>query len=223
MHVVVDVRSTEQTDEWAGTALDAGADGVFLISHARDEAALVDALLALRAARPEASLGAMLIGRTPAEALAVLAAAGAAAAADALWTDSAGSDPGDAEVRGAAFAERREAAGWRGLHFGGVAFKHQPDVDPADLAALTAAAARHVDVVTTSGRGTGQAVDAAKLATMRAALGAHPLALASGVTPENAHQVRDHVQHVLVSTGTAAPDGSPDPVRVRSLRAALAG
>ena len=40
-------------------------------------------------------------------------------------------------------------------------------------------------MITTSGSGTGIAADVAKIHTMKKAIGSHPLAIASGITPEN--------------------------------------
>lgn len=68
------------------------------------------------------------------------------------------------------------------LLFAGVAFKGQRQ--PVDLES-TCKLAKRFDVVTTSGLGTGIAADPAKIRRMRAALGDHPLALASGVTADN--------------------------------------
>lgn len=218
LYAVVDVIAPEQALDWTDVALSAGMDGVFLISHARDDGTLSACIRGVRTAFPSAFLGANVIGRSPADSLEVLGEFGLVALVDALWTDSAGRDPSDARARGDAFARVRSALGWQGLHFGGVAFKYQPEVASSELSALTIAAARHVDVVTTSGAGTGQAIDVDKLRTMRAALDSHPLALASGVTAENAADVRDTIQHVLVSTGIKGPDGRFDPVRIAGLR-----
>jgi hypothetical protein len=221
LHAVIDVTSAAQAAEWAGVAFGSDLDGVFLISHARDDAELVSGVRAVRAAFPWGFLGVNVIGRGPADSLRLLDDSGVVEEVDALWTDSAGADLEDVDVRAEAFRLAKEATAWKGVHFGGVAFKYQPDVDPAALAALAARAAAYVDVVTTSGAGTGQAIDRAKLATFSAALGQHPLALASGVTPENVHEVRDHVKHILVSTGIKGDDGTFDPTRIEALRRAV--
>jgi len=57
-----------------------------------------------------------------------------------------------------------------------------------------------MDVVTTSGVATGQAADVDKIATFRAAMGDTPLALASGITPENAMDYED-IDCFMVATG----------------------
>ena len=220
LHAVIDVSSAPRPAEWAEVALENGIDGIFLISHARDDAELVAALQAVRAAWPWAFLGVNVIGRDPAESLSTLEQHGVVDDVDALWTDSAGFDPADVERRAIAFARVKDATAWTGTHFGGVAFKYQPEVDASNLAALTTSAAEHVDVVTTSGPGTGAAVDAGKLDTMVVALDGRPLALASGVTAENVTDVRRHVHHILVSTGIKGEDGRFDPHRIAALRSA---
>ena len=58
-----------------------------------------------------------------------------------------------------------------------------------------------MDVVTTSGVATGRAADRAKIAAFRRGCGDAPLALASGVTPDNAGDYAADVDAMLVATG----------------------
>ena len=62
-------------------------------------------------------------------------------------------------------------------------------------------AARYMDVVTTSGPGTGHAASPDKISVMKHALGDHPLAIASGITPENVSDYLDIADCFLVATG----------------------
>ena len=104
----------------------------------------------------------------------------------------------------------------RHLFFCAVAFKGQPhEPDPA----CAARRARSFGMIpTTSGSGTGVAADPIAVAALRAALGpTDPLALASGVTPDNAHEFLPFVSHVLVSTGISSSFYEFDPARVRAL------
>ena len=75
-----------------------------------------------------------------------------------------------------------------------------------------------MDVVCTSGIATGVEADDSKIATFRAALGDTPLALASGMTPENAARYRD-VDAFMVATGINYDDNfyDIDPARLRRL------
>jgi hypothetical protein len=86
------------------------------------------------------------------------------------------------------------------LLFAAVAFKGQaPDPLFPDSARLAA----HFGLIpTTSGIGTGVAPDLEKLHLLRRTLHpADPLAVASGITPENISLFAPHLTHVLVATG----------------------
>jgi predicted TIM-barrel enzyme len=75
-----------------------------------------------------------------------------------------------------------------------------------------------MDVVTTSGPATGMEADDRKIGTFRNATGDAPLALASGVTPENAGRYAE-ADAFLVATGINH-DGNfydIDPARLRRL------
>ena len=109
--------------------------------------------------------------------------------------------------------------------FASVAFKYQPaDPDPGE------AARRALELgmlPTTSGDATGHAPDPAKLERIRAIIGppsAHaPLALASGVSPENAAALAPHLTDVLVSTGVSSDFHTFAPDRLARLVAVLRG
>ena len=103
--------------------------------------------------------------------------------------------------------------------FGGVAFKYGPDetLTGEPLQALAASAARFVDVVTTSGPGTGHAAELAKIVTMREAIGDHPLAVASGTTVENVGQFLPLVDAFLVATGVSRSFDELDAAMVAAL------
>ena len=116
-----------------------------------------------------------------------------------------------------AIAAIRAASGWRGLYFGGVAFKKQRPVDPTLHAHSAHIARPFMDVVTTSGAATGQATDVTKIKNFRRGLGSAPMAIASGITPDNAADV----DCFLVATGINAPGDfyNIDPARLAALLA----
>ena len=58
-----------------------------------------------------------------------------------------------------------------------------------------------MDVVTTSGPGTGWSASVEKIGAMKEALGDFPLAIASGVTPENVTDYLGIADCFLVATG----------------------
>jgi len=115
--------------------------------------------------------------------------------------------------------QERQRRGWTGLYFGGVAFKYQRPVE--DIARAADLASRYMDVVTTSGPGTGHAASVDKIAAMKQALGARPLAIASGITPQNVATFMPHADCFLVATGISTSFEELDPARVRALMEAV--
>ncbi len=101
----------------------------------------------------------------------------------------------------------REASNWKGLYFGGVAFKYQREVNNLEKAAQIAT--KYMDVITTSGKGTGSAPDIEKIKRMKSAVGNFPLAIASGISPDNVHSFKETADCFIVSTSLLAP-GSED-------------
>src|SRR4051812_9199505 len=149
-----------------------------------------DALLAIHEAVADAHpgwwVGVNCLGMTPERVFAAVSPKVAG-----VWADNARIDEGREDQP---YAERvsavRQARAPGCLYFGGVAFKYQRPVE--DLEAACRVAARHMDVVTTSGPGTGHAADLEKIRRMKRTLGDVPLAIASGITPEN---VGDYLPH----------------------------
>jgi predicted TIM-barrel enzyme len=127
----------------------------------------------------------------------------------------------DDQVDAEQIARIRAESGWTGLYFGGVAFKKQRPVAAAMHARSARLAAPFMDVVTTSGIATGQEADLDKIATFRTALGGTPMALASGITPENAVHYCGQVDCFLVATGINLPGDfyNIDPARLEALLA----
>ena len=80
-------------------------------------------------------------------------------------------------------------------------------------------AAKFMDVVTTSGSATGVAANVKKISDIREGCGDVAMALASGVTPENASQYATLVDAFLVATGISPPGDfyNLDPVRLAAL------
>jgi predicted TIM-barrel enzyme len=61
-----------------------------------------------------------------------------------------------------------------------------------------------MEVVTTSGPGTGKAASPDKIRTMKQALGDFPLAIASGITPDNIDDYLPNADCFLVATGVSS-------------------
>lgn len=187
----------------AEVAMGNGADGIFLINqggmHAHEVASVAGKLREDVAFVGLNRLGDM--GDT------VMAAGDVASLnLDAVWSDRCDMPSG--------------GRAW--LFFGGVAFKYQPEVGDVGLAAFEAVR-DGVDVVTTSGPATGSPPTVEKVAAMRAAIGDHALAVASGITPENVEPFLAHVDAFLVASGVEQSFGVFDPARVRALAQAVHG
>jgi predicted TIM-barrel enzyme len=133
-----------------------------------------------------------------------------------VWADDAGIDERTREQPEAdLIATARRESGWQGLFFGGVAFKYQRRVEDLETAVRTATG--FMDVVTTSGSGTGIAANREKIEAMKRALGGFPLAIASGVTPENVGDYLDVADCFLVATGVSRSFTELDPKKLHSL------
>ena len=76
-----------------------------------------------------------------------------------------------------------------------------------------------MDVITSSGPGTGYAASVEKAKALRSGAGAHPLALASGVSPENVDGFLPYVDAFLVASEieTESYSGVLLPDRTREL------
>lgn len=125
-----------------------------------------------------------------------------------IWSDRA--DP------------QTDRRGWSGLYFGGFSFKYQSEVRPEDEEReIRRARAHGVDVVTTSGPGTGEPADLDKVRRMKEILGDEPLAIASGITPDNVRQYTPHADVFLVATGVEQEFGVFDPDKLRRVADAI--
>jgi hypothetical protein len=209
---VLHVVGAEQAARNVGIAHDAGVDGVFLISHGRvtdDELLRIHHEVA--SAFPEFWLGVNCLSWTPED---TFARVGDRVAG--VWVDDAGIDENREDQPAARrILDAQARAGWKGLYFGGVAFKYQRPVKEHALAARRAAP--FMDVVTTSGPGSAQAASPDKVRAMKAGAGQAPLAIASGISPENVGDYLDHADCFLVATGISYTFEELDPGRLLDL------
>jgi predicted TIM-barrel enzyme len=74
-----------------------------------------------------------------------------------------------------------------------------------------------MDIVTTSGSGTGQSAHVDKIRSMKRAIDPFPLAVASGITPENVPQYLPISDCFLVATSISLSWSELDPERVATL------
>ena len=208
---VIHVEDEEQALRETGVAREAGVDGVFLINHAVSSEELLAVHESVTREFPGWWIGVNCLDLSPNETFEAISDKVAG-----VWVDNAAIDE---RVPEQPAAERtlaaRQRRGWCGLYFGGVAFKYQRNVD--DLAQAAQVAARFMDVVTTSGPGTGRSASVEKIAQMKAALGKFPLAIASGITPENVSDYLPHADCFLVATGISRSWTEFNPAKVRAL------
>lgn len=184
-----------QAMENAAIAVDAGVDGIFLISMDGQDERLEAPARAIKATWPSLKVGINYLQSSAQNAIARNIEAGL----DMTWADDAGlhSVRPNALLSSAIVAELSREPTHQ--FFGGVAFKYMaPEPNPGH----TAVAAQLLGILpTTSGAGTGIAADPEKLKVMHRALAGGPLAIASGITPDNVLEYSPYVTHILVASG----------------------
>ena len=191
-----------------------GLKGVFLIDQIMHEDDILELVRELRELYPRLWVGVNLLAHSPAEALVTALRGGNSI--DGLWSDNAGVDERKVEqLEAQELVAVRQRLGWGGLYFGGVAFKYQRQV--VDLGRAASLARPYMDVVCTSGPGTGLVADVEKVRELRGGLDGHALALASGITSQNVHDYLPYAQAFLVGTGIEASIGVLDPKKIESL------
>jgi len=210
---VIHYDSVQQALDNAAIVVACGCPGVFLISMDGRDDELDQAIMAVKYRFPELKVGGNYLSLRPLAALKRCLEM----EIHATWADKPGVTSASVTDE-AREISRLLAANPGHQFFGSVAFKYQA-AEPNPAGAAVAAANLGM-VATTSGAATGKAADVEKLATMKAALGGAPLALASGVSPENAHLFVPHTDYFLVSTHiTASTD--PDMLSETKLRALM--
>ena len=213
-HVVLPVIHVENLGQAlanAEIARRAGCDGVFLIDHFIASQDLLEIARGVLDKFPGWWVGVNCLGMNPEDVVAKIDPD-----ISGIWSDNAGIDEyGGTQPAAEKFLQARDARQWNGLYFGGVAFKYQRQVTELERAARIAA--QFIDVVTTSGPGTGMSASREKIAAMKRGLGEAPLAIASGITPENVSDYVDLATCFLVATGISRNFTDLDPERVKAL------
>jgi predicted TIM-barrel enzyme len=185
--------SNELTVKNAELAFKYGCDGVFVISHTGDDEEVVDVANLLKRLFPDKFIGINLL-RTSFQ-MAVRNALNFNL--DAVWTDFPGVSGEGIDVTTASMDRGNVQC------FASVAFKYQPH-EPNPGKACTNVKSLNM-IPTTSGPGTGEPPSRDKIQLMRNALGVgYPLAIASGITPENIHEFKDLATHILIATGISS-------------------
>lgn len=202
---VIHVLDSEQAVRNVRIVKHRGAPGLLLINHDISVSDFLPVIGAVRRRFPALWMGVNFLGVTGLEAFPVLGELQRSGVpVDAYWADDARIDemqPADRQAEAAAIAEVRRRSGWAGLYLGGTCFKKQREVAPAHFETAARIATSWMDVVTTSGVATGRAPELSKVETFRRGVGEAPLALASGITPENARHFARDVDCFIIGTG----------------------
>ena len=217
---VVHVLDEQQTSRNVAIAAQEGAQGVFLINHDFHYEQLLPIIEKVREKFPYMWLGVNFLEVSGFKAFPILGElASKGVTVDGYWADNAYIDEHaqlEEQKKATAIRLAREKSNWKGLYFGGTAFKMQRSVAASDVGVAASLASHFMDVITTSGDATGVAANLHKIKAMRASCGNAAMAIASGITPANASK---YVDCFLVATGISAPRDfyNFDPNKLRSL------
>lgn len=222
---VIHVLDNDQAEKNVRIAMEGGCPGVFLINHDFEYQQFLPIVRHIRHEFPDFWIGVNFLAVTGKDAFPILGDLQRdGTQINAYWADDACINERssmDEQVEAFAIDKVRKRSGWDGLYFGGTAFKKQREVDPAFYEVSAKIACNHMDVVTTSGIATGHSADIGKIEVFRKACGETAMALASGITAENAHHYADLVDGLLVATGINVDDDfyNIDPRRLEKLLA----
>jgi nicotinamidase-related amidase len=202
---VIHMLTKEQVIINVATCLSEGINKVFLINHNLKNNELLSTAEMLKKTYPELWIGVNLLGMTTENAIQL-----DLSYIDAIWADDGLTHLSWAELK-EVFALRK----FKGLFFGGLAFKYQKQ--PLDLREACHKTT-FIDVPTTSGPGTGKAATRLKVQEIRNLLGSKPLALASGVDIDNIERYAGLVDYFLVSSSITDKNELIDEKRLGDLR-----
>jgi predicted TIM-barrel enzyme len=161
--------------------MNAGADGTFVINHGGISLKeMLETVKTLKLKHPQAFIGMNVLGADSTDCFKIAQDV----KADGLWLDESyiRLNPRYDEY----LKEMDEARKvYTGQYFGSVAFKTHAQVSLDEALRVAVKSIPHVDVVTTSGVGTGSAPDVQRIEQMKKVIGDKPLAIASGMSPDN--------------------------------------
>ena len=220
---VIHVLDNEQAETNTRLAIEGGCPGVFLINHDFGVDEFLPIIRHVRRKFPNIWLAVNFLAVTGRDAFPILGKlANEGTLVDGYWADDARIDE-FADTNNQTEADEilkvKMDSGWGGMYFGGTCFKKQREVLPEHYATSAQLATHFMDVVTTSGIATGHAADLGKIETFRKACGDTPIAIASGITPQNVHQYAELVDCLMVATGINIQDDfyNIDPTRLNNL------
>lgn len=166
-------------------AYESGADGIFVINHGTSFHDLYPLICRIKDKYPDKWLGANFLGC----AIESVFYPWPPPYVDGIWSDSLH------------FEFREKVKVFDGLYFGPFAFKAGKQIADQYLEEGARAHLPYIDVLTTSGPATGYEPSEYKIQRIRNAIGDTPLAIASGISPENASIFLPYANAFLVATG----------------------
>jgi len=171
-------------------------DGVWIESANCDADVLHDVIAEFKAAYPGRWIGINLIGETFMAVVEFLKKS----TPDGIWMDRSYLTDADYQTLPNLVLDFFNRSGWQGLYFGGVLFKYV-NTQFADDAKLCQNAREYMDVLTTSGAGTGIAIDKDKLVKIKSSVGdKQVVAVASGITADNIDMIKDYCDIYMLRT-----------------------
>jgi predicted TIM-barrel enzyme len=210
IYPVIHFIDRETAFDEVGKAVNAGADGVFLISHRGDDKELLSVACAIQIKFPTLPVGVNFLSTDGLESTIMARKFGLPM----VWGDDLGVDSKGLTDNGLSIRAQK-VSGADGIDvFASVAFKYRPHEPNPELAAKNALDAGFIP--TTSGSGTGSAPELSKIIAMSEATGG-VLAVASGMTPENISEFAPYLSHILVATGVAKDEHRMDVEKLKLL------
>ncbi len=211
---VVHVLNLEQTMSQLKIAFSNNVDGVFLIGHGIRYNELFDIYSQVRDVYPYNWIGLNCLDLKPMEMFLRIPTG-----VNGVWIDNAYINE-ELDINDQQYPLQVKNLinknKWRGLYFGGVAFKYQKRVN--DLIKTTKIACHYMDVVTTSGSGTGLAAEPEKIKMMSTIVKKYnkKLGIASGIRFNNVEDYKS-VNYFLVATGISNDFYTFNPLLVKKL------
>lgn len=211
VYPVVHINDLRQATEQSAVALERGADGIYLIDHhSGDTNLLFNAFNAVSRLHPEAYVGINALCAPTSYDIFLMMQRALSRGKLRRYPDGAWVDDATPNARETSRLRLMDPELGKIRYLGGVAFKYTPFAtnDPM-VAAREAVRLRYsVDVVTTSGPGTGVPPSPEKIAAMKESIGKQPLAVASGVSIENLADYDGNIDQLLVATSIETEPGS---------------
>lgn len=212
---VIHAESIDQAINNSRIAIEKGADGIFLIGHRMRTGALLATYNAVVQHLPQGTWIGINFLREPFRPQLVEVIP---MTCPGVWTDQNGihESPEGGMMNSYEALDLYKKLRERDpnpLWFGGVGFKGQPPTE--NLTAMAKIATRYMDVITTSGDHTGSAPSVEKVRLIRRAIGDHPIAIASGMTPENVSSFKAYANCFMVASGISRSFTELEPALVR--------